>query len=129
MDLNPHSILVAFVLIEATISTFGVGAVLMYAMVRRELPTIFSGIRALSGPFERLGIDGLVSVGFVLVALSSLKFLAAWWLTGGRLDGAVLQLILLGASSVFWYGFAVPYGPVFGIPQVVLIALIWGQLA
>lgn len=38
-----------------------------------------------------------MSVGFVLVALSSLKFLAAWWLAGGRLDGAVLQLALLGA--------------------------------
>lgn len=83
----------------------------------------------LSGQFERLGINGLVSVGFVLVALNSLKFLAASWLTGGRLGGAVLQLVLLSASSVFWYGFATPYGPAFSIPQVVLIALVWGQLA
>ena len=129
MDLNPRLILVALVLFEGAISTIGVTPILLYAMERRELPTIFAGIRALSGPFEKLGIDGLVTAGFVFVALSSLKFLAAWWLAGGRLDGAVLQLVLLGASSLFWYGFAVPYGPVLGIPQVILIAMVWRQLA
>ena len=129
MDVNPRSVLVALVLFEGAISTIGVAAILLYAMTRRELPTIFAGIRALSGPFEKLGIDGLVTAGLVFVALSSLKFLAAWWLAGGRLDGAVLQLVLLGASSLFWYGFAVPYGPVLGIPQVVLIAIIWRQLS
>ena len=33
----------------------------------------------------------------------------------------ILQLILLGVSAIFRYGFAVAYGPVFGIPQVILI--------
>ena len=126
--MNPQSILVALVLIEGAISTIGIVPVLLYAMERRELPTIFGGIRALSGPFEKLGIDGLVTAGLVFVALSSLKFLAAWWLAGSRVDGAVLQLVLLAASSLFWYGFAVPYGFILGIPQVVLIALVWRQL-
>ena len=129
MAVDMRSLLIALVLIEGAISTIGVTPILLYAMERRELPTIFAGIRALSGPFERLGIDGLVTAGLVFVALSSLKFLAAWWLAGGRVDGAVLQLVLLGASSLFWYGFAVPYGPVLGIPQVVLIAVVWRQLA
>ena len=41
----------------------------------------------------------------------------------------MLQLILLGVSAVFWYGFAVPYGPVLGIPQVILIASVWPELS
>ena len=41
----------------------------------------------------------------------------------------MLQLILLGVSAVFWYGFAVPYGPVFGIPEVILIASVWPELS
>jgi hypothetical protein len=48
---------------------------------------------------------------------------------GARLDGGVLQLILLGVSAVFWYGFAVPYGPVTGIPQLILLALAWSSLS
>ena len=68
MDVNPRSLLIALVLIEAAISTIGVTATLLYAMERRE-------------------------------------------------------------NTLFWYGFAVPYGPVLGIPQAILIALIWRQLA
>jgi hypothetical protein len=41
------------------------------------------------------------------------------------LDGAILQLILLGVSAILWYGFALPYGPLLGIPQAILIAFAW----
>lgn len=129
MELSARSVLVGLVLIEASISTVGVAAILKSALDHRELPMTPFGFRLLSGPFERLGIDGLVVAGLVFVALSSLKFVSAWWLAGGRLDGAVLQLALVGASTVFWYGFAVPYGWVTGLPQVVLIAAVWSQLA
>lgn len=120
--------LVALVLVEAAISTFIVLAILRYAMVRKELPRPFGSFRALAGPFEALGMDSFIVAGLVFVTLSAFKFLAAWLLASNRLDGAALQLVLLGASSVFWYGFAVPYGPVFGIPQVVLLALLVGDL-
>ena len=121
--------LIALVLAEAVISTFVVLWILRYAMVRRELPRPFGSFRALSGPFEKLGLDALIVAGLVFVTLSAFKYLAAWWLLGGRVDGAALQLVLLGASAVFWYGFAVPYGPVLGIPQVILIALVAGDLS
>lgn len=120
--------LVALVLVEAAISTFIVLAILRYAMVRKALPRPFGSFRALAGPFEALGMDSFIVAGLVFVTLSAFKFLAAWLLASNRLDGAALQLVLLGASSVFWYGFAVPYGPVFGIPQVVLLALLVGDL-
>jgi hypothetical protein len=120
--------LVALVLVEAAISTFIVLAVLRYAMARKALPRPFGSFRALAGPFEALGMDSFIVAGLVFVTLSSFKFFAAWLLASNRLDGAALQLVLLGASSVFWYGFAVPYGPVFGIPQVVLLVLLVGDL-
>jgi hypothetical protein len=100
---------------------------LYYALTRRSLPTV-AGIRLLSGPFERLGLDGLIVAGLVYVAVSGLKILAGYWLWQGRLDGAVLELILLGLSAIFWYGFALPFGPPLGLIQVVLLALVWGTL-
>ena len=120
--------LVALVIAEALISTVVLVLILRSVLRTRRLPVIAGRIRALSGPFEALGIEPMVVAGLVFVSLSSLKFLAAWWLASGQADGAVLQLCLLGASAVFWYGFAVPYGPVLGIPQVVLIVLVWPSL-
>jgi hypothetical protein len=84
--------------------------------------------RALSGPFEALGIDAFIVSGLIFVAVSAFKFLSAYWLWNMRQDGAVLQLILLGVSAIFWYGFAIPYGPLLGIPQFILIALVWNTL-
>jgi hypothetical protein len=120
--------LVILVVVDALISTVGVLPILQYALTHRSLPTIAGSIRALSGPFEALGIDALIVAGLVFVAVSALKFVSAYWLWKVRLDGAVLQLVLLGVSAIFWYGFAVPYGPLLGIPQITLIALAWGNL-
>lgn len=117
--------LLTLVVIEALISTVGVLPVLQYAITHGRLPVIFGGIRALGGPFESLGMNAFIVAGLIFVAMSALKFLAAYWLLNLRLDGAVLQLILLGVSAIFWYGFAVPYGPLLGIPQVILIAGAW----
>jgi hypothetical protein len=125
MRTGQHTALVVLVVVEAAISTFSVLLVLRHAMVHRSLPMVFGAFRALSGPFEALGMDAFIVSGLVFVALSGLKFLSAYWLWNLRPDGAVLQLILLGLSSVFWYGFAVPYGPLLGVPQLILIALLW----
>lgn len=117
--------LVTLAVIEALISTIGVLPTLQYAITHKSLPTIAGVIKALSGPFEALGMDALIVAGLIFVAISALKFLAAYWLWNLRSDGAILQLILLGVSAIFWYGFAVPYGPLLGIPQVILIAFAW----
>lgn len=111
----------AFVWLAAVLPT------LYYAFTRRTLPTL-AGIRLLSGPFESLGIDALIVAGLVYVVVSALKILAAYWLWNARLDGAVLGLILLGLSAIFWYGFALPFGPVLGVAEIVLLALVWKQL-
>jgi hypothetical protein len=105
----------------------GVLPTLYYAFARRDLPRL-AGIRLLSGPFEALGMEALIVAGLVFVSVSALKLMAAYWLWHSRLESAILQLILLGLSAIFWYGFALPFGPPVGLAQVVLIALAWSTL-
>jgi hypothetical protein len=116
--------LTILIVIDAVGWTLGVLPTLRYALAHRELPTL-AGIRLLGGPFEALGIDSLVIAGLLFVVVSLLKLLAAYWVWNLRADGAVLELILLGASALFWYGFALPLGPLVGIVQVILIILTW----
>jgi hypothetical protein len=70
---------------------------LYYAFTHRSLPTL-TGIRLMSGPFEKLGLDGLIVAGLVFVVVSALKILAGYWLWNSRLDGRVLDAILLGSA-------------------------------
>jgi hypothetical protein len=116
--------LTAFILIDALGWAIGVLLVLRYALIHGDLPITF-GFRALSGPFEALGINALIVAGIVFVVISLLKLLAAYWTWGHRMDGPILQLILLSISAIFWYGFELPFGPPVGLIQVVLMALSW----
>jgi len=120
--------LIILVYVDAVLGTVGILLPLAYAFKRRALPRVPLIGRLVSGPFERLGMDAFIVAGLVFVVVSGLKVLAAYWLGQSRLDGAVLQLVLLSLSAIFWYGFAVPFGPVFGLPQVVLVAMVWSSL-
>jgi hypothetical protein len=115
------------VYIDAFMWIVGVAPTLYYAFNHRALPTL-AGIRLMGGPFEQLGLDALIVAGIGYIIVSGLKILAAYWLWGARMDGAVLELILLGLSAIFWYGFALPLGPLLGVVQVILLALVWGTL-
>ena len=79
-------------------------------------------------PFESLGLDALIVMGIIFVVVSAMKFLAAYWLWRSRKDAAVLGLIQLGLSPIFWYGFALPLGPLLAIAQLVLLMLVWKTL-
>ena len=113
--------------IDAFMWLIGVVPTLYYAHVHNALPTM-AGIRLMSGPFESLGIDALIVAGIIYVVISALKIMAGYWLWHSRKDGAVLGLILLGLSTIFWYGFALPLGPVLGITELVLLMLVWRDL-
>jgi hypothetical protein len=115
--------LTILIVIEGLAGTLGVLPVLKYMLDNRALPTVFAGIRALSGPFEALGNDAMLATGLVFVVVSAFRFLAAYWIWNLRMDGFALELILLGLSIPFWYGFAVPFGPVLGIPVFILLIL------
>jgi hypothetical protein len=82
----------------------------------------------MGGPLESLGIYALIVVGIIFVVVSAMRFLAAYWLWQSRREGAVLSLILLGLSTIFWYGFALTLGPLLGIAQLVLLILVWKAL-
>ncbi len=120
--------LVIVVIFDALAWTFGVLPVLKYALTNRTLPTV-GGIRLLGGPLETLGIEALIVTGLIFVVVSALKLLAAYWLWQTRLDGAILLIILLGLSAIFWYAFALPLGPLTGLIEVILLVLAWPSLA
>jgi hypothetical protein len=107
--------------------SFGVLPVLNYALKHRTLPTV-GGITLLSGPVEALGIEAVIVTGLVFVVVSGLKLLAAYWIWQARLDGAILAIILLSLSAIFWYAFELPFGPLGGIIEGVLLALVWTHL-
>ena len=116
--------LTILIILDALGWALGVLPTLQYALTHGKLPTV-AGIRALSGPFEALGINTLIVAGLIFVAVSLLKLLAAYWTWNSRMDGPVLELILLGISAIFWYGFALPFGPILGLAQIVVMALAW----
>ena len=122
-----QNLLVGVVVFDALAWLLGTLPTLAYALQRGELPVLM-GIRLLSGPFERLGLPALIVAGLLYAAISALKLLAAYWLAQGRRDGVVLELVLLGLSAIFWYGFALPFGPLAGVPELVLLLLAWGRL-
>lgn len=121
------TVLTFVIIFEALAWIFGVLPVLKYALAHRDLPTM-GGIRFLSGPIEALGIEAVIVTGIGFVVVSGLKLLAAYWLWHARMDGAILELILLGLSALFWYAFELPFGPLGGLISIILLALAWPSL-
>src|SRR3990170_3682041 len=121
------TVLSVVVTVDACMWLVGMVPTLYYAFSQGRLPT-FGGIRLLGGPFEKLGIEALIVAGIGYIIVSALKILAAHWLWNTKMDGAVLELILLGLSAIICYGFALPLGPLLGIIQVGLLALAWRSL-
>ena len=120
--------LVIVVVIDSIVWSISVLSTLQYTLANNALPVV-GGIRLLGGgPLETLGPGSMVVAGVMFVVVSALKMLAAYWLWHFKMEGAVLELILLALSAIFWYGFALPFGPVGGIIQLVLLVLVWGNL-
>lgn len=117
------------VLIYLTGLGWSIGSLIpLYLLFTRGALPRVGPMTLLGGRFDRLGDGAFIAAGLVFVVVSALRVLAGHWLSLGRLDGAVLELILLGLSAIFWYGFELPLGPIFGIAEVVLLVLVWGAL-
>ncbi len=100
----------------------------LYILSNREIP-IFFGIRALSGPIsEILGIDAVLAAEVPYGALHLLGVVAGYLLWKSKRLGGILGISVIGFSSFFWIGFAVPYGPLIGIPNLYLIISGWKTL-
>lgn len=104
---------------------FGIGgAVTLDHLARNgELPMTPWGFRALSGPFERLGVERFTQLGWALVGVCALDLLAGFWLWQGRRRGARLGLATTPAALFLGAGFALPF-LLAGIPLRVALVLL-----
>lgn len=80
------------------------------------------------GPFERVGIPTSVPLLGAFVLFCALEVVAAWMVWDGRRAGGILALALLVPGLVFWWGFALPFGPILALPQAALLLLRWKEL-
>lgn len=97
-------------------------------MAGRDIPIIMGFPAYGRGPFERAGIQTTVPLlaGFLLICI--LVAVAGGLVWGGSRVGAILALALLPACAIFWWGFALPYGPVIALLSTILLLLGWGSL-
>jgi hypothetical protein len=124
------SIRVAAVLLWVNGVGFGVFCLpgIRNLLMGRDVPIVM-GFKAYGGgPFERIGIHTTVGLlaGFLLICIA--EVVAGWLLWGGHQSGAILALALLPLGAAFWWGFALPFGPLFAVASTILILLDWRTL-
>jgi hypothetical protein len=102
--------------------------VLWHLVRTLELPMTPFGFRSHSGPFEVLGRDRFVALGFVLMISCLVDAIAGMWLWRGRRQGAILGLAATPLTLLMAYGFAFPF-LLAAIPiRLVLTARAWPRL-
>ncbi|HEX5015620.1 MAG TPA: hypothetical protein VFV72_15855 [Candidatus Limnocylindrales bacterium] len=102
--------------------------VLSHLVRTGELPMTPFGFRSHSGPFEQLGQNGFVALGFVLLASCAVDVLAGAWLWRGRRRGAVLGLAATPIATLMAYGFAFPFLAAAIPVRLVLTVRAWPKL-
>lgn len=94
----------------------------------RDIPFVMGFPAYGRGPFERFGIPTTVPLLAAFLLTCILEAVAGFLLWGGHKSGAVLSLALLPIGAVFWWGFALPIPPIFGLIWTTLILLNWQAL-
>ena len=87
-----------------------------------ELPMTPFGFRALSGPFEGLGVTWFSRLGVALAGLAAVNVLAGLWLWRGQRRGLRLAGVAAVPGFVLGLGFALPL-MLLGLPVALLLAL------
>jgi hypothetical protein len=104
---------------------FGIpGAVGAWQLAKTGTVWTFMGFPAYGGgPFERLGIQTSVPLllGFVVVCAAEVALGVAILMDAPMT--ARLSVALLVVESVFWVGFALPFGPPLGVARTLLLLL------
>lgn len=90
---------------------FGIGSVVTLVHFGRhgELPMTPWGFRSMSGPFEELGPQRFIALGWALVGVCILDVLAGIWLWHGKRRGARLGLATSPLALALGVGFALPF--------------------
>lgn len=94
----------------------------------RDIPIVMGFPAYGRGPFERIGIPTTVPLLAAFLLVCILQVVAGLLLWGGSKAGAILALAVLPAGAVFWWGFALPFGPVFALISTALLLIGWGNL-
>jgi hypothetical protein len=81
------------------------------------------------GPFEDHGVPTTVPLLLGFLAVCVLEGVAGWLLWSGSTTGAILALAALPFGAVFWWGFALPFPPIFAIARTALILAAWRDLS
>jgi len=124
-------VLVRLAAIPLIISGIGFGIFCIPAIrnVRagREIPIVMGFPAYGQGPFERAGIRTTVPllIGFLFVCM--LQITAGLLVWRGSKAGAILALAQLPMAAIYWWGFALPFGPIFAFISSILIILGWGS--
>jgi hypothetical protein len=87
----------------------------------RGVPEAFGYPTYGGGPFEDVGIPTSVPLLLAFLLVCCLEVVAGRLLWDGRRSGALLALILVPVGAVFWWGFALPAGPVLAVVRTGLI--------
>jgi hypothetical protein len=80
------------------------------------------------GPFERIGVQTTTPLLFAFVVVCALEGVAGWILWSDARAGAILSLVALPLGATFWWGFALPFPPVFAFAWTALTLLNWQHL-
>jgi hypothetical protein len=94
----------------------------------RGVPEAFGYPTYGGGPFEDYGIPTSTPLLLAYLLVCGLEVVAGRLLWDGRRSGAVLGLALVPVGAVFWWGFALPAGPVLALLRCGLIGYGWPAL-
>ena len=94
----------------------------------RGIPMIMGFPAYGRGPFERIGLSTTVPLLAAFLLVCSLEVAAGAFLWRGQMAGAILALVLVPLGAVFWWGFALPFGPILALLSTVLLVLNWQHL-
>lgn len=75
------------------------------------------------GPFTRWGVSTTTPLLLGFVAVCAIEVTVGVMLWIGVASAPWLALVLLPVELVFWIGFALPFGFVFGLARTVLVVL------
>ena len=121
---------VAAALLAITALGFGIPCVICIRslLAGRGIPLVMGFPAYGHGPLERAGIATTVPLACAFLAVCVLELVAAWFLWHGAKTGAILSLALIPAGALFWWGFALPFPPIFALARTVLLLTSWRSL-
>jgi hypothetical protein len=110
---------------------FGVFCIPAIARVAagKDVPMVMGFPAYGRGPFEDHGVSSTVPLlaGFLVVCL--VEAVAGLLLWSGNLSGAILSFAVLPFAAVYWWGFALPFGPLLAVASTILVIADWSSLS